>query len=67
MDKELCVRCNQPTPYDQSTPITLRLYYVEGSGQLCQDCFEYLYPLSTALESYFHTEEPEKKDGLKES
>ena len=31
---ELCIRCNKPTPYHPNTPITLRRYYVEGSGQL---------------------------------
>ena len=34
--KELCIRCDRPTPYDIQTPITNRLYYIEGSGQLCQ-------------------------------
>ena len=29
---ELCIRCNKPTPYHPNTPITLRRYYVEGSG-----------------------------------
>ena len=46
--KELCIRCGKPTPYDTNTPITLRRYYIEGSGQLCQDCFELLYPMTGA-------------------
>ena len=25
MEKELCIRCNKPTPYDQSAPIVLPL------------------------------------------
>ena len=40
---ELCIRCNSPTSYDQSTPITLRRYYVEGSAQLCPRCYQELY------------------------
>lgn len=42
--KELCVRCGKPTPYDQSTPITLRRHYIDGSGQLCEDCWNELWP-----------------------
>lgn len=49
--KELCVRCGMATPYNQSTSITLRRYYVEGSGQLCQDCFQYLYLMPGSLGS----------------
>ena len=33
MEKEVCVRCGKPTPYDRSTPITMRRWYVEGAGQ----------------------------------
>lgn len=49
MNKELCIRCNKPTPYHPNTPITLRRYYVEGSGQLCEKCFYELYPVPGAL------------------
>ena len=49
--KELCIRCNKPTPYHPNTPITLRRYYVEGSGQLCEKCFRELYPVPGALRS----------------
>ena len=43
MEKELCVRCGKQTPYDQSTPVTVRRYFVEGTGQLCPDCSRRLY------------------------
>ena len=49
--KELCIRCNKPTPYHPDTPIMLRRYYVEGSGQLCEKCFYELYPVPGALRS----------------
>lgn len=42
--KELCIRCGKPTPYDIHTPVTTRLYYIDGSGQLCEQCFSQLYP-----------------------
>lgn len=40
---EKCIRCNKPTPYDIDYPITQRRYYIDGSGQLCQSCYEVLY------------------------
>lgn len=46
--KELCIRCGRPTSYDINTPITTRSYYIEGSGQLCEQCFSQLYPRATA-------------------
>ena len=49
--RELCIRCGKPTPYHPDTPITLRRYYVEGSGQLCEKCFYELYPVPGAFDS----------------
>lgn len=41
--KDLCVRCGKETQYDINYPVVLRNYYVEGSGQLCEECFTFLY------------------------
>lgn len=60
--RELCIRCGKETPYDQSTPLTLRRYYIEGSGQLCQDCFQFLYPVPTVLGSNLHQGNDENDD-----
>lgn len=49
MEKELCIRCGKPTPYDINTPITVRRYFVEGAGQLCEECFHILYPVPGAF------------------
>ena len=38
--KELCIRCGKETEYDINTPIYLRHYFIEGSGQLCEDNIE---------------------------
>lgn len=51
--KELCIRCNKPTPYDIRTPITFRRYYVEGSGQLCPLCYQELYGVAPSLQSMY--------------
>lgn len=32
---EKCIRCGKPTSYHPNIAITLRRYFVEGSGQLC--------------------------------
>ncbi len=37
-EKEKCVLCGAETEYFRSTPIDKRKHYVEGSGQLCEDC-----------------------------
>ena len=41
--KELCVRCGKETKYDTSTPITLRRYFIEGAGQLCEECWKEVF------------------------
>jgi uncharacterized protein with PIN domain len=41
---ERCVSCNTIIAINKSTPIKERLYYVQGSGQLCRDCHEEVYP-----------------------
>ena len=49
--KEHCIRCGKPTPYHPNTPIMLRRYFVEGSGQLCEMCFYELYPVPRTSDS----------------
>ena len=49
--KERCIRCGKETEYDVSTPVTVRRWYVEGSGQLCEQCFYELYPVPGSLQS----------------
>lgn len=47
MDKEKCVRCGKETKYDTGTPITLRRYFIEGAGKLCEECWAKLWPVTT--------------------
>jgi len=42
-EKEKCVNCGRETEYLRSTPIDEREYYVEGAGQLCEDCWKEIY------------------------
>ena len=42
-EKEKCVSCGKETKYSKDTHIDLRNYYVEGAGQLCDDCGKKLY------------------------
>ena len=40
---ESCVNCHTETDVDVATHVDLRYYYVEGSGQLCRQCWEEVY------------------------
>ena len=40
---DLCVICNKDTPYDKDVDIDQRQHYVEGSGQLCEECWTKTY------------------------
>lgn len=43
MTKEICIRCGKETEYDVSTPITIRRFFIEGSGQLCEECWHSVF------------------------
>ena len=47
MDKinevERCVSCGTTTPYVMRQSIHERLYYIDGAGQLCEDCHYEIY------------------------
>ena len=38
-----CISCGGKTQYDQFDHIDDRLFYIEGAGQLCPECFNLLY------------------------
>ena len=40
---EQCVSCGKDTDYRFNDRIDTRFYYVEGSGQLCRDCYNRIY------------------------
>ena len=41
--KDKCVLCGKDTEYEKSVHIDFREHYIEGSGQLCKECFELIY------------------------
>ena len=40
---DICVICGELTEYAEMDRATARNFYVEGSGQLCQVCFDNCY------------------------
>ena len=58
---EKCIRCGQSTPYSINTPISSRQFYIDSSGQLCEECWNALYPPPPSSPSYSPTA-GEKKD-----
>ena len=41
--KDKCVVCKKDSHHDKNEHIKVRIGYVEGSGQLCLDCYEVIY------------------------
>ena len=42
-NKDKCNLCNDDSPYDKTKPVDERIGYIEGSGQLCLDCYDKVY------------------------
>lgn len=42
-EKDICVKCKKPTQYTKDTNIDFRKCYVEGAGQLCDECYDKIY------------------------
>lgn len=40
---DTCVICNEETEYAEMDHVLARNFYVEGTGQLCQMCFDNCY------------------------
>jgi uncharacterized protein YlaI len=43
MGKDKCVLCGKETEYDKDTHIDERMWYIEGAGQLCEECWKRIY------------------------
>lgn len=42
---EECISCKIITHTPKSLDVSQRLYYIEGVGQMCRECWETLYPI----------------------
>jgi len=42
-----CVSCKKETKYQKNLPIDYRENYVEGAGQLCEECYNEIYNKKT--------------------
>ena len=40
-EKEKCYLCKRETTIYKGTPIEKRYNFIEGAGQLCQECYEH--------------------------
>jgi hypothetical protein len=40
-EKEKCYLCKCETPIYKDEPIEKRYHFIEGAGQLCQECYEH--------------------------
>lgn len=42
-EKDICVKCKKLTQYTKDVDIDLREHYIEGAGQLCDECYDKIY------------------------
>lgn len=40
---EKCIICNKQLKIKRTQSIDKRKYYIQGAGQLCEDCYKKLY------------------------
>lgn len=43
METDKCVSCDEDTGVRKDMPVDVRLFYVEGAGQLCKKCWNKIY------------------------
>lgn len=48
-EMDLCIVCKKPTIYPKDKHIDHRLYYIEGAGQMCRECYEIIYNKNTKI------------------
>lgn len=44
--KEPCVSCGLNTHINKNTNVDHRMYYIDGAGQLCQECYTNIFKLN---------------------
>ena len=43
MQTEKCINCGTDTQVPVDKPVDVRYHYVEGAGQLCEECWNKIY------------------------
>lgn len=43
VEMERCVLCSCKTAVPKNRPVTERKYYIQGAGQLCEECYYRVY------------------------
>ena len=43
MQTETCINCGTDTQVSINKPVDVRYHYVEGAGQLCEECWNKIY------------------------
>lgn len=43
VEMDNCVYCEKETKYPKHMHIDFRMHYVEGAGQLCEECYDKIY------------------------
>ena len=43
---DMCVSCNKKTKYHKNENIHNRMHYIEGAGQLCENCWIDIYDIN---------------------
>jgi hypothetical protein len=41
IEMDTCVLCGKETEYPKKLHIDYRMHYIEGAGQLCEECFNF--------------------------
>ena len=40
-EKDICVLCGRETPHYKDEQVAARYNYIEGAGQLCEECYDH--------------------------
>ena len=51
-EKDKCVYCGCETEYSVNEHIDYRMFYVEGAGQLCKECWDKIYDKKKYIDKY---------------
>jgi hypothetical protein len=62
--KDKCVVCKKDSHHNKDEHISARLGYIEGTGQLCLDCYGVIYGLAPKLQGMEKLTKKIKESGV---